>query len=89
MKRYHSQPTEIVPEIDVLISCSLWLRERRVLPFQFSVAVEQGIDTNKDKNRLKETLVSSGMPASLIHFVSDGPDIVAVAQSEFWQIECR
>lgn len=79
----------IIPEIDVLIAASLWLKERGVLPLVFSVATGHGIDSTKDKHRLKQALITSGIPESVIRFANDGPDIIAVSQKEYWQIECK
>ncbi len=83
------KPMKIIPEIDVLISCSSWLRERGALPFQFSVATGQGINMNEDQRRLKAHLINNGISESLMHFVPDGPDIIAMSREEYWQIECK
>lgn len=79
----------IVPEVDVLIGCSLWLYKRGVLPLRFSIASGHGINLGINRQRLLHALNEVGIPTSEIDFRSDGPDIIAVSKSEFWQIECK
>ena len=80
---------EIVPEIDVLIKCSLWLKTRGVLPLSFSIASGHGINLGTDKQRLLAALDSAGVPTSMLDFRADGPDVTAISTSEFWQVECK
>lgn len=79
----------IVPEIDVLIGCSLWLYQRGAVPVSFSIASGHGIDLNRDKQRLLAALESGGVSTSIGGFRQGGPDVIAISESEFWQIECK
>ena len=81
------QPT--VPEIDILIGCSLWLCRRGALPLAFSIASGHGIDANRDRQRLLDALDKAGFSNSMAQFRPDGPDVTAVSKSEFWQVECK
>ena len=80
---------KIVPEIDVLIACSLWLHQKGVLPLSFSIASGYGIETSSNKQRLKKTLEDAGYSTSMLQFRLDGADVTAISRSEFWQIECK
>ena len=79
----------VVPEIDVLIGCSLWLHRRGLLPLSFSIASGHGIDLGTDKQRLLHALDGAGIATSMIDFRPDGPDVTAISSSEFWQVECK
>jgi hypothetical protein len=82
--------TEIVtPEIDVLVAVAVWLRQRKVLPYQFSIAHGRDIDVEAAKSKLNTALDKERIPAELRFFVGDGPDITAISRSEYWQIECK
>jgi hypothetical protein len=83
-------PTQVVvPEIDVLIGCSLWLHTRGLLPLSFSIASGHGIDLGTDRQRLLDALAGAGISTSITDFRTDGPDVTAVSKSEFWQVECK
>ena len=79
----------VTPEIDVLVAVALWLRDRKILPYQFSIAHGKDIDVEVAKSKLNSALDSEGIPAELRWFVGDGPDITAISRSEYWQIECK
>jgi hypothetical protein len=80
---------EIVPEIDVLVAVALWLHERKLLPYQFSVAHGSGIDSPANQERLRLALKNAGVPEGAVHFEAHGPDACAVSRREWWQIECK
>ncbi len=79
----------IIPEIDVLVAASLWLYRRKLLPYQFSVAHGRGIIGAVNKEHLRAKLESVGLPLDLMSFTAEGPDVVAVAKTEWWQVECK
>lgn len=79
----------VTPEIDVLVAVAVWLRQRKVLPYQFSIARGKDIDVEAAKSKLNSALDREGIPAELRSFVGDGPDIAAISGSEYWQIECK
>jgi hypothetical protein len=81
--------SEEIPEIDVLISTSLWLWTQRAIPFQYSIAKGQGINTGDDKERLVRALNDAGVPSTFRRFVSSGPDIIAISRERCWQVECK
>jgi hypothetical protein len=85
------KPAELVlvPEIDVLIATSMWLWRKQCSHFRFSVARGHGIDASADKARLLKTLNSAGVPSTECSFVPVGPDIQAISQTRFWQVECK
>lgn len=79
----------VTPEIDVLVAVAVWLRHRKVLPYQFSIAHGRDIDVEAAKSQLNTALDKEGIPGELRWFVRDGPDITAISRSEYWQIECK
>lgn len=79
----------VTPEIDVLLAVSVWLRQRKVLPYQFSIAHGKDIDMAAAKAKLNTFLDREGIPSELRSFVGDGPDITAISGSEYWQVECK
>jgi len=44
----------LVPEIEVLVATVQWLQERKVLPYQFSVAQGEGIDLGASQKQVIE-----------------------------------
>lgn len=81
--------TTVIPEIDVLVAASLWLYRRKLLPYQFSVARGRGIDGAVHKEYLQNRLVNAGIPCGFISFTAEGPDVVAISKTEWWQVECK
>ncbi len=79
----------VTPEIDVLLAVSVWLRQRKILPYQFSIAHGKDIDMAAAKARLNAFLDGEGIPTELRSFVGDGADITGISGSEYWQIECK
>lgn len=80
---------EVVREIDVLIAVTLWLHDRHLLPYQFSVAQGSGIDTPADQERLRQVIKTAGIPEAAVQFVAHGQDVCAISRREWWQIECK
>lgn len=81
--------SDVIPEIDVLIATSLWLWTQPAIPFQYSVAKGQGINSRDDKERLVKALDDARVPSELRRFVSSGPDVIAIAKERYWQVECK
>jgi hypothetical protein len=79
----------VIPEIDVLVATSLWLYRRKLLPYQFSIARGRGIDGAVNKEHLRAKLAAAGLPSGFISFTGDGPDVVAISKTEWWQVECK
>lgn len=82
----------VVPEIEVLVATVQWLQERKILPYQFSVAQGKGIDLGASQKQVIEALRAAGMPKSFlesVQFVREGPDLVGASGSEYWQIEAK
>jgi len=76
----------IVAEPDVLIATTLFLIERRVTPYQFSVAAGKGIDTSGAIQRLNKWFATVGHSPN---FVGNGADILGFSDTEWWIVECR
>lgn len=76
-----------IPEIDVLIAMTLWLKDRGVIPAHISVASGRGIDKKADTARLREVL--SVAEWEQISTAKAGPDWIGVSKTELWQIECK
>jgi hypothetical protein len=75
-----------VAEPDVLIAATVFLIERGVTPYQFSVAAGRGLDTFSATERLREAFRSIGHSP---RFTGDGPDILGISDSEWWIVECK
>jgi len=80
------QNSFIVPETEILIATVIYLVERGVSPYQFSVPRGKGIDTQSAKNKLKNAFRKIGLPPS---FSNSGADILALSEKEWWHIECK
>ena len=81
-----------VPEIDVLTAVTIWLCSRGVEPIQFSLPHGKGwkkARIERTKKRLTALLRTKGVSGLAPKFASSGPDIVGIAKSECWQIECK
>ena len=76
----------IVQETDVLIATTVFLVQRGVKPYQFSIPRGQGIDSVTPRERLERAFESFGFQPT---FSSQGADIIAVSESEWWHIECK
>ena len=75
-----------VTEPDVLIGTTMFLVERGVTPYQFSVAAGKGIDTAGATKWLREIFASIGRSP---RFAGNGADILGISDSEWWVIECK
>jgi hypothetical protein len=76
----------VISEPDVLIATTLFLVERGVSPYQFSVAAGKGIDTAGATDRLNKAFAAIGRSP---RFVGNGADILGVSDAEWWIIECK
>ncbi|SRR5712692_663452 len=75
-----------VAEPDVLVATTLFLIERGVTPYQFSVAAGKGIDTSGATERLRSAFAAIGRSP---RFSGNGPDILGISDSEWWVVECK
>lgn len=55
----------------------------------FSVPSGERINRARDQQCLSDALLKEAISDSLLTFTSEGPDIVAISKSEFWQVECQ
>ncbi|MCK4347850.1 MAG: hypothetical protein KAW47_04460 [Thermoplasmatales archaeon] len=78
--------SQIVQETDVLIATIVYLVERGVHPYRFSIPRGKGIDTESAKNRIVNASKAIGQEPS---FSSQGPDISAISEKEWWHVECK
>lgn len=76
----------IISEPDVLIATTLFLIERGVSPYQFSVAAGRGINTAGATDRLNRAFAAIGRSPS---FVGNGADILGASDAEWWAVECK
>ena len=75
-----------VPESDVLIATTIFLIERDVVPYRFSVAAGRGLDSTEAVSRLRKAFAAIGREPE---FAGNGADILGVSESEWWAIECK
>ena len=78
--------SSIVPETDVMISTVIYLVQRGVRPYHFSIPRGRGIDTQGTKRKLEDAFRAININPS---FSSDGADILALSEKEWWHIECK
>lgn len=76
-----------VPEVDVVRATTMFLLERGVMPYNFSLPQGKGIDSSTYRQQLSEMFESVGLQPPA--FTSIGPDILAFSKGEWWQIECK
>jgi hypothetical protein len=76
----------VVPEPDVLIATTVFLIERGVTPYQFSVATGRGLKTSGAIERLRKAFAAIGRTPV---FAGIGADILGISESEWWVIECK
>jgi hypothetical protein len=77
----------IRPEGDVLVAATVFLVQRGLVPYQFSIAAGRGLDSTDTINRLRSAFASIGR--SYPNFSGNGADILAVSESEWWAVECK
>jgi len=80
------QNSLIVPETEILIATVIYLVERGVSPYQFSVPRGKGIDTNSTKTKLEDAFKNIGLSPN---FSNSGADVLALSEKEWWHIECK
>jgi len=77
---------EIVTEAQVLRATTVYLVGNGATPYQFSIASGKGIDAKSIKSEFQQLFLKVGHNPS---FVSNGPDIMAISDNEWWIIECK
>jgi hypothetical protein len=77
----------IISEGDVLVAATVFLVQRGLVPYQFSVAAGRGINNSDTIKRLREAFASIGRPSP--SFTGNGADILAVSELEWWAVECK
>lgn len=78
--------SQIVQETDVLIATIVYLVQRGVQPYQFSIPRGKGIDTESAKRRISDAFKAIEPQP---RFSNEGADIVAISEKEWWHIECK
>ena len=78
--------SSIVRETDVLISTVIYLVQRGVTPYHFSIPRGLSVDTQEAKRKLDDAFRATNINPS---FSSDGADILALSEKEWWHIECK
>ena len=77
---------DTIQEGTVLLATIRYLLARKAIPYQVSVASGQGIDAEQFKSEVRRIFWEvSFTPA----FRGAGPDVVAVSEDEWWQVECK
>lgn len=79
---------QIIPETDVLVATTVFLKERGVKPYRISVPKGKGIDNTSAKNQIWQVLTSNSTP-DVYPFSKKGPDIIGISEAEWWQVECK
>ena len=76
----------IIPETDILIFTVIYLVERGVTPYQFSIPRGKGIDNYSAKNKFLNVFKNIGISPT---FSNSGADVLAISEKEWWHIECK
>lgn len=76
----------VVEEGTVQIASTRYLAGRGALPYRFSVARGKGINTSEFIAQLSKPFQSSVFNPQ---FSSDGADIEALSETEWWRVECK
>lgn len=76
----------IIPETDILIATVVYLVERGLNPYQFSIPRGKGIDTDSTKSKLEKAFNNIGISPV---FSNSGADVLAINEKEWWHIECK
>lgn len=79
----------IVSENDVVIATAVWLAERGVRTTHACLITPVSGNRYDDQRRLREALTTAGVDATNLRCATDGADIVAVSDREYWQVECK
>ena len=75
-----------IEEGDVLLATIRFLLGRKAIPYQVSVATGQGIDAEQIKSEVRRIFGEVPFKPT---FKGAGPDVVAVSEDEWWQVECK
>jgi len=79
---------KIVEEIEVLKAAFNYLViKRKVFPYRFSIASGKGIDYKTNVENILSPYKKIGLKPPDI--VGSGPDIIAISEKEYWQVECK
>lgn len=84
--------TRTTPEIDVLVAAGDFLMKRGVKPYRFSPPKGAGIDSESVRSQIYMKVsewIANGQDIRPIEFSNEGPDIIGVSETEWWQIECK
>ena len=79
---------QVIPEIDVLVATTVFLKERGVKPYRISVPKGKGMDKTSYQERIWKILTSNSAP-DVYPFSPEGPDIIGISETEWWQVECK
>lgn len=79
----------IVSENDVVIAAAVWLAKRGVRTTRACLITPVTGNRYDDQRRLREALTAAGVDATNLWCSTDGADIVAVSDTEYWQVECK
>lgn len=79
---------QVIPEIDVLVATTVFLKERGVKPYRISVPKGKGMDKTSYQERIWKILTSNSAP-DVFPFSPEGPDIIGISETEWWQVECK
>ena len=80
------EQSAIISEIEILRATTVFLINRGVAPYQFSLAHGQGSDGEAFQKLLTNALKQVKFQPK---FYTTGPDICGISATEFWQIECK
>lgn len=78
--------SDTIQEGTVLLAAIRFLLRRKAIPYQVSVASGQGIDAEQIKSEVRHIFGEVPFEPA---FKGAGPDVVAVSEDEWWQVECK
>ena len=77
---------DTIQEGAVLLATIRFLLARKAIPYRVSVASGKGIDAEQIKSEVQRIF---GEVPFTPNFRGAGPDVVAVSEDEWWQVECK
>jgi len=69
-----------------LVATTIFLLQRGLVPYQFSVAAGQGLKRTDMTSHLRQVFASIGHSPN---FTGKGADILAISKNEWWAVECK
>ena len=81
--------SQVITEGAVMVATIRFLFRNGSTPTCISVARGQGIDTESIKQQVKRVFRDESMKSIKPSFKGSGPDIIAVSDDLYWQIECK